>query len=618
MKYWKKVRYFVLILSFIFFFFINPFVKEVYSNNNFTVNAHVTYEVQKTGSTKVTNNISLENKTSEIYAKQYVYRLENIIPQNIKVTENGESLDFKINKKDYGADIVITFESSLTGKGSVRDFEITYTNDDLATRTGEVWEISIPKIINSETFNEFNVKLIVPDSLGNEAYMSPQPKGKEDKEEENVYTYSKDQISNIGISAGFGKFQVFSFNLNYHLQNDESSNKTMEIAIPPDTSLQRVHYESIDPSPENVKSDEDGNWIASYILSGSERLDVSVKGIVQIFSTPRSFLIPPPVTLLSNTKSTDLWQSNEEAIMKLAEQHKTPRSIYDYVVSTLTYNASAVGPDVERQGAIGALRDPKNALCMEYTDLFIAIARAAGIPAREVNGFAYTENPNIQPLSLVSDVLHSWPEYWDKESNTWVAVDPTWASTSGVDYFDKLDLRHFAFVMHGKDSTKPYPPGAYKLGNNPQKDVYVSFGQLPTYSSSNIEVKSEPSGLFNLLGKQYTIEVKNVGNIAEYNIDEQVIIDSTVSDKSFIQILPPYGKYEDSISVRYGLFASKAPESILVSAGNNHLRIPIDKNSIIVKQLLTLSIILIILVIILHPKRPKIRGFLRIKRNEIH
>ena len=94
---------------------------------------------------------------------------------------------------------------------------------------------------------------------------------------------------------------------------------------------------------------------------------------------------------------------------------------------------------------------------MEFTDLFITIARSAGIPAREVNGFAYTENPDIQPLSLVNDVLHAWPEYYDSEKGVWIPVDPTWGSTTGgVDYFSKLDLRHFTFVVHGKDSTKPY------------------------------------------------------------------------------------------------------------------------------------------------------------------
>ena len=129
---------------------------------------------------------------------------------------------------------------------------------------------------------------------------------------------------------------------------------------------------------------------------------------------------------------------------------------------------------------------------MEFTDTFIALSRAAGIPAREINGYAYTENPHVQPMGMVSDVLHSWPEYYDKEKNFWVPIDPTWGNTTGgVDFFHKLDLRHFAFVIHGVDSSKPYPPGSYKLGANPQKDVYVSFGKLPKMRNPKISIKSE-------------------------------------------------------------------------------------------------------------------------------
>ena len=57
---------------------------------------------------------------------------------------------------------------------------------------------------------------------------------------------------------------------------------------------------------------------------------------------------------------------------------------------------------------------------MEFTDLFVAIARAAGIPARESVGYAYTTNSRLRPLSLVTDVLHAWPEYYDADKKIWV------------------------------------------------------------------------------------------------------------------------------------------------------------------------------------------------------
>jgi hypothetical protein len=113
---------------------------------------------------------------------------------------------------------------------------------------------------------------------------------------------------------------------------------------------------------------------------------------------------------------------------------------------------------------------------MEFTDLFIAIARAAGIPARQAVGYAYTTNSRLRPLSLISDVLHAWPEYYDFDKKVWIAVDPTWANTTGgVNYFDKLDFNHIVFALQGVSSNYPYPAGFYRRNGKTTKDVAVDF-----------------------------------------------------------------------------------------------------------------------------------------------
>src|SRR5205807_1297290 len=56
--------------------------------------------------------------------------------------------------------------------------------------------------------------------------------------------------------------------------------------------------------------------------------------------------------------------------------------------------------------------------CTEHTLLFVALARAAGLPAREVGGVAYVggDEPAFG--------WHAWAEVHD--GSQWVAVDPTW------------------------------------------------------------------------------------------------------------------------------------------------------------------------------------------------
>ena len=111
-------------------------------------------------------------------------------------------------------------------------------------------------------------------------------------------------------------------------------------------------------------------------------------------------------------------------------------------------------------GALSALNNPTSAVCLEFTDLFVALSRAAGIPAREIDGYAYTNNAHDRPLSLTEDVLHAWPEYYDFDKKAWIMVDPTWGNTTGgIDYFNALDFDHIAFVIKGENSGYPIPAG---------------------------------------------------------------------------------------------------------------------------------------------------------------
>ena len=91
-------------------------------------------------------------------------------------------------------------------------------NSSFAVRTGEVWEVSIPRLGESSSFRNYTVNLLVPTYFGQEAYISPKPKSSASTNSGMSYTFDKANISQTGITAGFGQFQVFAFNLSYHLK----------------------------------------------------------------------------------------------------------------------------------------------------------------------------------------------------------------------------------------------------------------------------------------------------------------------------------------------------------------------------------------------------------------
>lgn len=503
--------------------------------------------------------------------------------------------------------VQVTFTKPVAGLGKKRTFIISYDDTNIATRTGEVWEISVPRIGNESSYRNYNLTLIVPDTLGKEAYISPYPESSQEVSGNRVYNFSKENIKNTGISAGFGQFQVFSFTLNYHLENTSSFPSTTEVALPPDTATQKVYYKKVDPNPNYTYTDKDGNWMAQFTLNPHQRLDITASGEVQIFASARHLFSYSPQELFEYTLPTQYWQSDNEKIKKLAEELKTPEAIYNYVSTNLKYNYNRVNPNAERYGALKALDNPNDAICMEFTDLFIAIARAAGIPAREINGYAYTENPSIQPLSLVADVLHSWPEYWDTDKGTWIPIDPTWASTThGVDFFNKLDLRHFAFVIHGTYDSKPYSPGSYKLGNNPQKDVYVSFGQLDKIETNKPTINYSFSSL-PIFTNTIKASVQNNGPYALYNLNPQISYDGKTVSLNYVASLPPYGRYDFQKDFSYGLLGSNSPNIVTINAANEEVKIVVVKNTAIIYQLVIILIGLIGTFFLLHIILVKVR-----------
>ncbi len=68
--------------------------------------------------------------------------------------------------------------------------------------------------------------------------------------------------------------------------------------------------------------------------------------------------------------------------------------------------------------------------CNEHTVLYVAMARALGLPARTAVGLVYLDG---------SFFYHAWPEVWLGE---WVAVDPTFNQTPA-------DAAHIRFVIGG-------------------------------------------------------------------------------------------------------------------------------------------------------------------------
>jgi len=540
---------------------------------DFATSYDVLYDVSEDGTTTITEKVALKNLTSQFYANQFKLTIGATEIFDIKGSDPAGPLEITTQQQDTSTTISVKFNQQVAGLGKILPWTLQFKSKDFAQNLGKVWEIRAPRISSSTSLESYNLTISVPTSFGEPTLISPNPKSQTVSQGKLFLTFDKEQLKDVGVSASFGTHQLFDFDLSYHLQNEGLVPVLTNIALPPDTAYQDIIFQFIDPHPINVTLDEDGNYLAWYKLGRNQKLDIRVLGSAKIYSSSKVKNPALDEDLRKKyTKADKYWEKDHPQIVALLDNilgtthpqntEDIARLIYRYVVGALNYdqsrleqNVNTADQGVERFGAVTALNTPKEAVCMEFTDLFIALSRAAGIPARELDGYAYTANTSLRPLSLTRDVLHAWPEYWDG-TRGWVMVDPTWENTTGgVDYFTKLDLNHFVFAIKGVSSTQPIPAGSYKFQGIDTQDVGVSLSEDDFLGKPQIKVSITTSDpILAGIPSKVKVTILNVGNAlfppTPFSLSSEKI--NILNHQSSINMgaIPPFGNAEFEFNIR--------------------------------------------------------------------
>lgn len=536
----KLLSKFILSLVFLFsIFYLHS--QSARAEGEFSADYNVLYDIDLNGKTKVSQDISLENNTSRFYATKFNLSLGQTKPDNISASDSSGPLAVKQDFINNKTQLTVDFNERVVGIGKKLSWQLSYDANELTVKNGIVWEISIPKLSRTEEVRSYNVRVAVPDSFGPVAFIIPEPLKSEHLNlggiAKTIYFFDISQISQKGVSSSFGEKQIYKMNLTYHLKNENLREVYSEVALPPDNAYQRIYTTKIEPQPEAITVDDDGNYIARFKLPPAKEVTVNYQSFAEVYHQPKDFPVSPLTDKQKEkyTQNDKFWDVTDPIIREKAATLTTAKDIYDFVTTYLTYNEKRLDEaTITRQGARVAFDNPANAVCMEFTDLFITFARMAGIPAREVNGYANTQNSRLRPLSLASsttDILHAWPEYYDDQKG-WIQIDPTWGSTTGgLDFFSKLDFNHITFVQKGFSSEVPLPAGSYKTASD-QKDVKVEFASEVPTQTFNINVKLD-------LPKSFIAGTNGKGTIILANLGAKSVIGQKISIQTDAPIIGP-------------------------------------------------------------------------------
>ena len=224
-------------------------------------------------------------------------------------------------------------------------------------------------------------------------------------------------------------------------------------------NVKKISFSPMNPS----YFEESGDVLSAvFILKDPKSMVVTVTADLDLFESDVRTAVKN-VSYLDKAKPDELTkyqmpenfiQSGDEQIIKIAnsidnsDKIEILRSIYNYVHNTLSWEAQS-----KELGALNALNGRK-ADCTDFSDLYCAIARAKGIPARVVTGLATYIN---------GKAWHNWVQAYTDEHG-WLNIDSVQHS------FDTLPAAWH--VLFSNNNTEVY---SYKGGYGSVEIVTTSF-----------------------------------------------------------------------------------------------------------------------------------------------
>ncbi len=92
-------------------------------------------------------------------------------PADISAWDDLGKIDYQAHIQPESTRISLPFNQEVVGKDKTLSFGLSYYKNDLIKRTGDIWEIIIPKLTSAGEVENLSVRLMVPNQFGNIAFI---------------------------------------------------------------------------------------------------------------------------------------------------------------------------------------------------------------------------------------------------------------------------------------------------------------------------------------------------------------------------------------------------------------------------------------------------------------
>jgi len=294
-----------------------------------------------------------------------------------------------------------------------------------------------------------------------------------------------------------------------------------------------IEVDGVPASPNITRTEE--NRVASFSLgtiSGGSSKTITITNIIKITQVgpidSSAVQGSVPSEMLAYTQPiANLWESDDtvlnnkalELIAGKSNIYDQAKAIFDFVKNYLTYQQQAV-----EHSALWAYNNHTGD-CSEFSNLFSALCRAAGIPTMFVSGYGY----DPQKGSNLGAHVHAWAFIY-LPGVGWAPMDLTWEQPQGE--FAILSNDHIIeMTSYGQNLVRGgeiHIPGnsvSYLFsGQNPNIN-FASTGQIVR----EVAVEPQLSTAASMEGDiwKFYVTVTNAGAQAVTNLNVALSADST-------------------------------------------------------------------------------------------
>lgn len=397
-------------------------------------------------------NLIDKNNTDKFIISHLKSNVDNLKKsvESAKILIDGVERDFTVEYDEEVAILSVKFPRNI-GRNDDMVFELQYQNYGLIETTGALIDIyasgisedSLSKNPNQGLTFRTNIN-ILKGVFGDTNFVLPNQYKFLENEQYSTYTFEQDSLIGRSLWIQLGTKQYYKFKIvqkaNANNNLNLPFNNEYKILLPRDIDgaeiYQKIQIENMLPLPKGIEKDPDGNLFAYFDHPMNQSGDILLEGYVEVGINSEKVTEQNSGSLNDYDQNevskylaeAEFWEVNATDIQRLAKELKADetnvyriiKKTYEFVVDKIDYSKIKKFGINERIGALKTLNNGSG-VCMEYSDLFLTLLRAQGVPARAVFGFGY--DPLID---ADKQEPHQWVQVLIPGLNKWLDVDITW------------------------------------------------------------------------------------------------------------------------------------------------------------------------------------------------